>query len=32
MLLVFFGIVILGKDDSVKASLHYFALFCTLKN
>ena len=28
----FFGMVILRKGDSVKASLEYFALFCTLKN
>ena len=29
---IFFGLVILGKGDSRKGSLHYFALFHTLKN
>ena len=29
---VLFSMVILRKGGSVKVSLHYFALFCTLKN
>ena len=32
VVVILFGMVVLRKGDSAKASSHYFALFCTLKN